>query len=302
LQAARSAPSLASPTPGQPSPPASPATRRDSPAVRVNYAPIFHPGVTDIGAAAPIALGVSEERAGVDVTIQLVPAGPQTEMPAGAGLRALSAIPRPDGTYVFTGVAAGAYTIKAIIGRGRGAAPNTSTQWAAADVTVSGQDLDVPLTLQPGVAVNGRVVFEGSEPTAAEVQSLSFMLVPPGSGGQIQTSGVSRRASTSSRRSRTWRRASGTIPRCSRSSCDRRPRSRCGRARRRRRISGLGATSQSRDECALAIERHEAHPPSGGKIAGPANFRDVGAASGRVSTTLRPLRRSGSRGNRNRRA
>ena len=39
-----------------------------------------------------------------------------------------------------------------VTGGGRGAAPNTPTEWAAAEVTVSGQDLDVPLTLQPGVA------------------------------------------------------------------------------------------------------------------------------------------------------
>jgi uncharacterized protein (DUF2141 family) len=209
LQAARSGASIAAAKPGQPLLAPSSA--------RVNYAPVFHPGATDIGAAAPIALGVSEERTGVDVTIQLVPtatisgtisspsgalpqslsvrlvpAGPQTEMLAAAGLRGLTAQPRPDGTYVFTGVPPGAYAIKAIIGRGRGAAPNTPTQWAAADVTVSGQDLDVPLTLQPGVAVNGRVVFEGLKPTAAELQALSFMLVPPGSGGQVQTSGGGR--------------------------------------------------------------------------------------------------------------
>ncbi len=175
----------------------------------MNYAPVFHPGATDIRAAATIALGVSEERTGVDITIQLVPtatisgtisspsgalppflsvrlvpAGAQTEMLAGAGLRGLSAQPRADGTYVFAGVAPGAYTIK---GDHRTAAaaprPTQPTQWAAADVTVSGQDLDVPLTLQPGVAINGRVVFEGSQPTAAELQALSFALVPPGSGG-----------------------------------------------------------------------------------------------------------------------
>ena len=70
--------------------------------------------------------------------------------------------------------------------------PNTPTEWAAADVTVSGQDLDVPLTLQPGVAVNGRVIFEGSRPTAAELQALSFGLVPPASGGQVQSSGGGR--------------------------------------------------------------------------------------------------------------
>jgi hypothetical protein len=124
--------------------------------------------------------------------VRLVPAGAQTEMLAGAGLRGLTAQPRPDGTYVFTGVAPGAYTIKGIIGGGRGAAPNTPTQWASADVTVSGQDLDVQLTLQPGVAINGRVIFEGSPPTAAELQTLSFMLVPPGSGGLTQPSGGGR--------------------------------------------------------------------------------------------------------------
>ena len=61
LQAARAGASTAPVKPGQPTlPPAS------SPgAARVNYAPIFHPGVTDIGAAATIALGVSEERTGV---------------------------------------------------------------------------------------------------------------------------------------------------------------------------------------------------------------------------------------------
>ena len=57
-------------------------------------------------------------------------------------------------------------------------------------MNVSGQDLEIPLTLQPGVPINGRVVFEGaSQPTPAELQTLSFMLQPPGAGGQLQTFG-----------------------------------------------------------------------------------------------------------------
>jgi hypothetical protein len=77
---------------------------------------VFHPGATDIGAAVTIPLGLSEERRGVDVTIQLVPtatisgtvtapsgelppmlsvrlvpAGPQTELLAGAGLGGVTA-------------------------------------------------------------------------------------------------------------------------------------------------------------------------------------------------------------------
>ena len=56
------------------------------------------------------------------LSVRLVPAGAQTEMLAGAGLRGLSTQPRADGTYMFAGVAPGTYTIKAIIGSGRGAA------------------------------------------------------------------------------------------------------------------------------------------------------------------------------------
>lgn len=216
LQAARAGTSAAAGKPAAPVPP-----RPSSSAPRLNYAPIFHPGVTDIGAAATIALGVGEERTGVDVmiqlvptatvsgtitspsgtlperlTVRLVPAGGHTEMLAGAGLRGVSAQPRPDGTYAFTGVAPGAYTVKASVGApgGRGGTPvaNTPTQWAAADVIVSGQDLEIPLTLQPGVAINGRVVFEGSQPAAADLQALSFALVPPGSAGQAQFTGGGR--------------------------------------------------------------------------------------------------------------
>jgi hypothetical protein len=212
LVAARSGAPIAAPAPRRSLP-----SSLSSASARVNYAPVFHPGATDIRAAATISLGLSEERAGVDITIQLVPtatisgtvstpsgalppflsvqlapAGPYMEMLAGAGVRGPTTQPGPDGKYVFAGIAPGAYTIKASIGRGRGAPPNMPTQWAAADVNVSGQDLEVPLTLQPGVAINGRVAFDGSQPTPAELQTLSFALVPAGSGGAVQTSGGGR--------------------------------------------------------------------------------------------------------------
>ena len=209
LQAARSGAATSVANPRQ--------TPLASSSARANYAPVFHPGVTDVRAATVIALGVSEVQSAVDVTIhlvptatvsgtisalsgtlpqflsvRLVPAGAETELLAGAGLHGLVTQPRTDGTYVFAGVAPGAYTIQASVGSGRGAPPNTPTQWAAADVNVSGQDLEVPLTLQPGVAINGRVVFEGSQPTPAELQTLSFALVAAGAGGAAQTTGGGR--------------------------------------------------------------------------------------------------------------
>jgi hypothetical protein len=57
--------------------------------------------------------------------------------------------------------------------------------WASADVVINGQNIDVPLTLQRGVTITGRVVFEGAQPTPEELQSLTFRLMPPGSGGQL---------------------------------------------------------------------------------------------------------------------
>jgi hypothetical protein len=195
--------------------PMTPAATSSSPATaRVNYAPVFHPGVTDIGAAATIGLGVSDEHTGADITIQLVPtatvsgritsptgsmppslsvnlvpAGPQTELLAGAGLRGTSTQIKPDGTFVFSGVAPGSYTVRARTSGGRAMTIPQPSLWASADVAVSGQDLDVPLTLQPGVTINGRVAFEGSRPSPAELQTLSFNLMAPASGGALVSSG-----------------------------------------------------------------------------------------------------------------
>ena len=195
------------PAPSQPGPKPS----SSSAPARVNYAPIFHPGVTNIGAAATIALGVSEERTGVDVSvdlvptatisgrissptgdlpqglwIQVVPAGADATMLAGAGVRGMSAQVSPGGTYAVAGVSPGAYTVKAgtSLGGGRGKPiPDGLTMWAAADVQVSGQDLEVLLTLQPGVPIKGRVIFEGAQPLPAELETLAFSLVALGSGG-----------------------------------------------------------------------------------------------------------------------
>jgi uncharacterized protein (DUF2141 family) len=193
--------------PGPPQP-----TSASSAPVRVDYAPVFHPGVTDLGMASTVALGLGEERTGVDVTVQLVPmatitgtvtspagalpqfvsvhlmtAGSNTEMLVGAGLRGTSASPGPDGRFTFPAVAPGTYTVKATVGAsgGRGVpVTNAPMMWAAADVVVTGSDVDVRLTLQPGVPISGRVVFTGAQPTATQLESLQFQLLPSGSGGR----------------------------------------------------------------------------------------------------------------------
>ena len=190
---------------------------RDSTGARVTFAPVFHPGASDVSAAATIPLGAGEERAGVDVILQplptatisgtitslsgellsspsvrLVPAGPRASLLAAAGLRAQSAQPHAGARYEIAGVAPGTYTVMASTGGGRGGRSGNATDApslsAAVEIVVGGQDLDVPLTLQPDVPVRGRVVFDGPAPSPAELQKLSFALVPLGSGGAAQWS------------------------------------------------------------------------------------------------------------------
>jgi hypothetical protein len=183
-----------------------------TPAPRVNHAAVFHPGATDIGAATVITLGLGEERRGVDIAMQfvptatitgtvtapsgalpptlsirLIPGGPNTDLLAGAGLRGPTTQPRPDGTFAFGGIAPGTYTVKALMGTGRATTVpvDTPNMWAAAEITMTGRDVNVPLTLQPGMPINGRVVFEGTQPTPAELQALTFRLLPFGTGGEL---------------------------------------------------------------------------------------------------------------------
>ena len=114
------------------------------------------------------------------LSVRLVPAGPQTELLAGAGLRGSSAHLQAGGRFSFSSVAPGTYTVKAIVGHGgggRGAVPQMPPQWAAADIRMSGQDLVVPLMLQPSVADQRARHLRGrTPPTAAELQALSFGL------------------------------------------------------------------------------------------------------------------------------
>jgi hypothetical protein len=93
------------------------------------FAGVFYPGARDVSAAMPIAVGIGEERSGIDFHLQLVPIGrvsgsvtgpdgpvPGVEVqlidrgqPAGIGVR--SARAGKDGIFTFSGVPPGQYTI-----------------------------------------------------------------------------------------------------------------------------------------------------------------------------------------------
>ena len=85
-----------------------------------------------------------------------------------------------------------------LAGRGRGplAGPDQIRLWATADVTVDGRNVsNVVLTLQPGMSVSGRIVFEGATQPPADLTRLRVTLSPvvaPGSPGEIASTAAGR--------------------------------------------------------------------------------------------------------------
>lgn len=164
----------------------------------VGYSPVFYPGVTDPAGAAPVELGVGEERTGVDFQLQFVstarvsgtlqmpsglaPSGVTLMMVSGARTTVTTSIlsgspmnrasVSPQGAFAFESVTPGEYLLTARASsqspapRGRGAGPAARPVmdlWASETVTVNGRDIDgVLVTMQPGLTLSGRVSFAGT--------------------------------------------------------------------------------------------------------------------------------------------
>lgn len=155
----------------------------------VVYVPTFFPGVTDASQAAPIVIGVGEER-NIEITAQLAPSArvtarvvdPSGGPPRGLRLnlvtpqhrigsdyrdltgavRPLSVAAAADGTFEAQALAPGRYTFLA---RADGAA--TASQWAIADLAVAGADIsDFVIRLEHGLVASGRVAFDVAPGTA----------------------------------------------------------------------------------------------------------------------------------------
>jgi hypothetical protein len=146
------------------------------PAGNYAYAPVFFPGYASPEFAVPIRLRASEERGGIDFTVQLtrmasiegVLLGDEAESAAlffnlvGVQLPGLVGVTPnftsqtgPAGrTFKYAGVTPGHYTITA---------QGKSGTWARADVVVSGDDVSgITMALQPAFRVTGQAVFNGS--------------------------------------------------------------------------------------------------------------------------------------------
>lgn len=155
-----------------------------------SYAPIFYPGTPDPDQAETVTLNDGEERAGMDFSLQLVhtsiiegrvsmpgsapPSNTQltlTRMVQGGRVAdplTTIASARLDsaGAFRFASVLPGKYRVIARAVVTSDAAPASRTvigiHWAAADVAVVDDDmLTVTLTMQPGLKLSGKVLFDG---------------------------------------------------------------------------------------------------------------------------------------------
>ena len=193
-----------------------------APAATVGFAPVYFPGTADPGQAQTIRLAVAEERNGVTLrlepvataAVEAVPALTSNADPASLQVFLVSARVAPGvspmatgrrdsgGRYVFNGVTPGTYTLIARAattgasapaqasaapgGRGRGPGP-APMLYASVDVVVDGQNLSVPLEIQPGMTVSGRVTFVG-DPARAPVGGVSLALLPAREGVSLGVS------------------------------------------------------------------------------------------------------------------
>jgi len=83
----------------------------------------------------------------------------------------------PDGRFTFSGVMPGSYMLSARSDVRR-ADGRPDLLWAMAEVTSTGEDLTgVTLTLQPGLRMSGRVVFDSAERPAPDPRSVRLALV-----------------------------------------------------------------------------------------------------------------------------
>jgi hypothetical protein len=206
-------PGLPSGTPGTPATVVQMMSRGSVSPKRMTFSQVFYPGVPDVEHATRVTVRAGEEQVGIDVQIQYVPLATITGTaisPAGFGAARVT-LSRTDeqaqppggsvatadnqGRFQFASVAPGQYRMVARAstatgsggGRGGGDGPTGDVQFAMADVTVNGEDVEIPLSLQPALSLAGRIVFEAESgaPPVLPVQLRASLgaLIPNGGGG-----------------------------------------------------------------------------------------------------------------------
>jgi hypothetical protein len=153
------------------------------------YATVYYPSSMQQSTAEIIMLRAGEERAGLDITLPLIrtyrvdgtvidaDGNPPRDRPSiylvdvSGNTSAFSGVKEAFGSkFSFEGVAPGAYTVAAGV--------EETKRWAIADLSVGGQNASVTLTLQPGLSVSGRVVFDGSLAPPTDLTRIRISLTP----------------------------------------------------------------------------------------------------------------------------
>jgi hypothetical protein len=180
---------------------------------------VFYPGTTLFSQAAAVSIGVGEEKAGIDITMQLVPLAhlyarvlgsdgqppamvqgrlvAQMQLPGLSlvGLDAGTIFPVTDGNIRINSIPPGEYMFH--VGGSTIAPPPMAASsaggisspgiglglpmWASMPITIDGRNIDgLTIQLQLGKRVTGRAVFEGA---TAPPPTVSFSLSGPQMGG-----------------------------------------------------------------------------------------------------------------------
>jgi hypothetical protein len=177
------------------------AMRRESP--MVGLVPTYYPGTPLPERATAVRLAGGEERAGIDVQVQLVPTirvvgtvtTPDGQPAAGVFVRARSvdgasqaggsfaaAASGQDGQYVLRGLTPGTHVVSAqgTLEVQDDSAVTVAPLIAVATVTSPGDEVRVDLALRPGATIAGRVTFDtGEADTPPDMGRVRVNLLPP---------------------------------------------------------------------------------------------------------------------------
>ena len=177
---------------------------------RTTYAPVYFPGTTLTSAAETIPLAPSEERAGVDLQLQLVPmarvdgvvnglgpassavtlrlVNPDSPTPGSMSLATSSA---SDGRFAFPSVVPGRYLLEARSATGGPATPG-EVRFDEVPIVVDGRDVhNVAVNLRPGMTISGRVAIDaGATDPAPDFSTLRLSLIPRGRGQAAGMAGL----------------------------------------------------------------------------------------------------------------
>jgi len=180
----------------------------DVQARRVGFAPILFPGTTDPSEALLLDLKIGEERPGVDFTVTLVPTAQVTGQVVGPDGGSLSqvqlnltgpveqfgyrqqvrsavtpttTIPVQNGGFLIDALPPGRYTLFARAASAvntLSAGEKNSTLWAVQEFRLDDRDVtNLVVTLRQGIALHGRIAFEGQSPAGRGMVRVSLIPV-----------------------------------------------------------------------------------------------------------------------------